>query len=135
MEKESVEVLASYACGIGLDHDEDFALASEAELAQAYNGIGPEWLPSSLRDRITERFEDVAPACLIHDWDYAHGDGTRSDFYAANFRLRDNIYKIAGSRHTPIISWGWWKLRLIGKAFCDACNEYGWTAYKAACGK
>lgn len=102
------------------------------ESAAAYNGIGAEWMPADLRDKITEWLTIFEPAALIHDLRYSASDGTRKSFNAANMEFRDNCLKIAGAVY-PWYSWRRWRARAVAKLLykCVA-SDGGWTAWTDA---
>ena len=101
------------------------------ELAAVYNGCGPEWLPRSMREFLSRHFAEFAPAFLVHDWDFAHSDGTRLSFSRANDRLERNCRRLADLAH-PWHSWRRYALRLRAYAIADACRDCGWKAWKDA---
>lgn len=113
----------------GLDRGPHLSQLSVEEIAAAYNGIGAEWMPSKIRNRLTTDYTDLEPAAMIHDVDYQRGNGSIDDFHAANARLRANILKTADAVATPWISWKWWKLRLAATACFEAVERFGLIAY------
>lgn len=101
------------------------------QLDAAYNGCGPEYLPSFARkalDKITAVF---APAVMVHDVDFTNADGLKAAFDAANFRLLVNCVKCAldsapwNSRQRYILLAEAW-------AIYRACDKFGWSAWLAA---
>ena len=100
------------------------------ELATVYNGIGPEWLPCSLREKLTKYLAVFAPACLIHDFHYWIGDGTLKDFNYANDTLEANCRKCINAETK------WYQIfrRAAGyyaaHLMAEACRRYGWSAYR-----
>jgi hypothetical protein len=100
------------------------------ELTTVYNGIGPEWLPYSLREKLTQYLAIFAPACLIHDFHYWIGDGTIKDFNYANDTLEANCRKCINAETK------WYQLlrRSAGYSaahlMAEACRRYGWSAYR-----
>ena len=100
------------------------------ELATVYNGIGPEWLPCSLREKLTKYLAVFAPACLIHDFHYWIGDGTLKDFNYANDTLEANCRKCINAETK------WYQIfrRAVGyyaaHLMAEACRRYGWSAYR-----
>ena len=106
------------------------ACFSPEELAAVYNGIGPEWLPYSLREKLTKYLSIFAPACLIHDFHYWIGDGTLKDFNYANDTLEANCRKLINAETK------WYQLlrRAAGyyaaHLMAEACRRYGWSAYR-----
>ena len=106
------------------------ACFSPEELATVYNGIGPEWLPNSIREKLTKYLAIFAPACLIHDFHYWIGDGTLKDFNYANDILEANCRKCINAETK------WYQLlrRAAGyyaaHLMAEACRRYGWSAYR-----
>lgn len=100
------------------------------ELATVYNGIGPEWLPLSIREKLTKYLAIFAPACLIHDFHYWIGDGTLKDFNYANDTLEANCRKCINAETK------WYQLlrRAAGyyaaHLMAETCRRYGWSAYR-----
>ena len=132
-EKKLAEITAliKKACDLKLTDAGWVACFSPEELATVYNGIGPEWLPISIREKLTEYLAIFAPACFIHDFHYWIGDGSRKDFNYANDILEVNCRKCinAETKWYQFLrrSAGYYAAHLIA----EACRRYGWTAYRA----
>ena len=96
-----------------------------------YNGIGPEWLPAFIREKLTKYLAIFAPACLIHDFRFWIGNGSYLDFASANNALEENLYKCVNAE----IKWYHPFRRLAGyyaaHLMAEACRRYGWSAYRA----
>ena len=72
-----------------------FLIAPVEQVAQCYNGIGPEWMPRWLRRLVTRGLSRYEPAAIIHDWDFAMGhDRSEVAFDAANTRFHVNCEAI-----------------------------------------
>lgn len=104
---------------------------TDEQLAELYNGIGPDWFPSKLRDAIDNLCSSLQPMALIHDVRWCRSDGTRRSFYGTNEELRENGYAIAENLYK------WWDIRRYwlkhqAKVFGDLCDSFGWGAYKVA---
>lgn len=131
-EKKLAEITAliKKACDLKLTDAGWVACFAPEELATVYNGIGPEWLPYSLREKLTKYLAVFAPACLIHDFHYWIGDGTLKDFVYANDILEANCRKCIKAETK------WYQLlrRLAGyyaaHLIAEACRRYGWSAYR-----
>lgn len=103
------------------------------ELADGYNGIGPEFLPANVREKITELLSLFEPAALIHDMRNEYSDGTRRSFYRANDEFRENCRKLAA------LEYGWYNPRRyfayhvaeILYKFVNA-EDFGWKAWLQA---
>lgn len=132
MEHQTIRDLVKKATDYGLDFDHAFDEISDEEIAAAYNGIGPEWMPADLRARLTADLSDLEPAALIHDIDYQYADGSPAAFHAANERLRENIRRTADKVATPFFNPKWWKLLLAAALCFDAVERFGFPAYKNA---
>jgi hypothetical protein len=131
-EKKLAEITAlmKKACDLKLTDAAWVACFTPEEIAVAYNGIGPEWLPYALREKLTKYLAIFAPACLIHDFHYWIGDGTLKDFNYANDTLEANCRKCinAETKWYQLIrrAAGYYAAHLIA----EACRRYGWSAYR-----
>ena len=113
----------------GLDFLSQF---SYAQLAEGYNGIGPEFLPPRVRDRVSEILEIFEPAALIHDMRYSVGDGCRRCFNYANWEFQENCRRLA-NRAYPWYSWKRYRARAVADWLVDAVSsEAGWIAWQEA---
>lgn len=128
--KSNIKELLAKALELKLTDAAWVACFSPEELAAVYNGIGPEWLPYSLREKLTKYLAVFAPACLIHDFHYWIGDGTLKDFNYANDTLEANCRKCINAETK------WYQLlrRTAGyyaaHLMAEACRRYGWSAYR-----
>lgn len=100
---------------------------SEAEIAEIYNGIGPDRFPDWLRKIVTESAELFEAAALIHDVEYDEG-GTREQFTAANDRFRRNCYTLVKDRY------GWYDPRRYlwmnkARRWSNYCELFGWSGW------
>ena len=98
-----------------------------AELAEIYNGIGPDRFPDWLRSIITEANGLFEPAALIHDVRY-HIGGTYDDFTEANDEFRENCYTLVNAAY----SWydpRRYKWRFRAWRYAGYCQEFGWEGY------
>jgi hypothetical protein len=101
------------------------------EICRVYNGIGPEWMAGWMRKCLDFFFEVFLPAVWMHDYRYAHGDGTLKDFMDANRELGENCRICADAKY------GWYNpLRYaahwVGNKFAKVCDISGLPAYIAA---
>lgn len=132
-EKKLAEVTAlrQKACDLKLIDAGWVACFEPEELAFVYNGIGPGWLPLSIREKLTKYLAIFAPACFIHDFHYWIGDGYKKDFDYANDILEVNCRKCinAETKWYQLLrrSAGYYAAHLIA----EACRRYGWSAYRA----
>lgn len=102
------------------------------DLARIYNGTGAEWMPSALRKALDAISKVFLPAILIHDVEFAMGDGTQLDFCRANNRLEYNMMTIVYAEYA------WFNpMRYIRKrqarVFAEVCRMFGLPAYVSAC--
>lgn len=125
-----ITALIKKACDLKLTDAGWVDCFSPEELAAVYNGIGPEWLPISIREKLTKYLAVFAPACLIHDFHYWIGDGTLKDFNYANDTLEANCRKCikAETKWYQLLrrAAGYYAAHLIA----EACRRYGWSAYR-----
>lgn len=126
--KHFIEGLIAAAEKYGLDGLDKIRRIGVDAVVAAYNGTGPEWFSERLRVAIDKLSEVFLPAVMIHDVDYAHGEGTHADFVRANNRLESNMLTIAD------IEYSWYNpLRYIrrrqARIFAELCRAFGWIAY------
>jgi hypothetical protein len=128
--KSNIKELLKKALELKLTDAAWVACFTPEELATVYNGIGPEWLPYAIREKLTKYLAVFAPACLIHDFHYWIGDGTLKDFNYANDILEANCRKCINAETK------WYQLlrRAAGyyaaHLMAEACRRYGWSAYR-----
>ena len=101
---------------------ESFWSASDAELAQAYNGVGAEHWPKTLRLFLTALLRPFQAAALVHDWEYSQDAKTYRAFTAANWHLAVNIAREALYDCRP----GMIPAGILAAALCQV---FGWRAY------
>lgn len=111
---------------MGLNFLTEFGIDSACK---AYNGIGPQFLPENLRNKVTSFLGIFEPAALIHDLRFDKSDGTRAAFDYANCEFFVNCHKCAKNEY----KWWNWK-RYRAYAVIDAMNEFncgsgGWKAW------
>ena len=128
-----VRMLRTEAKLLCFDAPDSYWDAPEIELAECYNGAGPDWLGETGREVATEILEDFEAEMTIHDWEFKMADGTRSGFNKANNRFWDNMQNRI-NKEAPI--WKLWKLRKRLKMYALAriayrsCDWFGWSAWK-----
>lgn len=107
-----------------------------ARCAEAYNGIGPEFLPAAVRDRITRYLALFEPAALIHDARTDASDGSRERFLAANDEFRRNCLKLA-NRAYSWYDWRRYRARAAAQVLFDfvSADSFGWKAWQDAARK
>ena len=115
MELENREILDKY---------------TDEELADMFNGIGPQGFPGWLRKALDALHPSLKPVALIHDVEWSESDGRRETFAASNDRFARNGCTVACA------SFGWWRPRRY-KVMWDAwkfariCQRFGWSAWRA----
>lgn len=101
-----------------------------AELARIYNGIGPDALPPGIRQRVTDYLALFEPAALIHDVRYASGDGTETDWHAANEEFLANCLALVKRKYgwKQFVKYG--RAKFAAYAMFDLVESHlGWRAY------
>ena len=93
--EQEIDALVRRAVEAGLEGLDFLSSFTYAELAEGYNGIGPEFLPEWARDALSDKLDIFAPAALGHDMRNDVSDGTRASFLAANDEFRRNCLKLA----------------------------------------
>ena len=98
-----------------------------------YIGIGPEFLPAAVRDRVTGHLALFEPAALIHDCRVGLSDGSCAGFLAANDEFRRNCHALA-ARAYPWWSWRRWRARAVAQVLFDfvSADGFGWKAWMDA---
>ena len=95
MENEKIDSLVQRAVVADLDGLDFLSSYDYKEISAAYNGIGPEWMPADLREKVSGYLDLFAPAALIHDMRYQVSDGSRFGFNFANMEFWGNCVKLA----------------------------------------
>lgn len=101
------------------------------QIAEAYNGIGPDWFPARLREAIDRLSADLQCVALIHDVRYSFSDGSTAQFDEANAEFRANGEKVANAKY-PWYSLRRYGLRSEARLFAKLCQDFGFAAYIAA---
>ena len=130
MENETIDRVVKAAVEANLDGLDFLSNFSYEELAAGYNGIGPEFLPSAVRDRITKYLSLFAPAAMIHDMRTDASDGSREKFLAANDEFRRNCLKLA-NRAYPWYNWKRYRARAAAQVLFDfvSADSFGLKAW------
>lgn len=125
---EKVEELCALAFNYELDGMIVFDHGADV-LAREYNGIGPEYLPADLRDKITDWLAVFEPAALIHDMRNYMSDGYSKAFHYANDEFLANCRKCAAARY-PWYSWKRYRAYAVAKLlFKFVDGPFGWKAW------
>lgn len=129
MENEKIDSLVQRAVVADLDGLDFLASYDYGEIAAAYNGIGPEWMPADLREKVSGYLDLFAPAALIHDMRYQVSDGSRFGFNFANMEFWGNCVKLAEDAY-PWYNWRRYRARLAAAALYDFVrSQGGWKAW------
>lgn len=102
-------------------------LYSVKDLAEIYNGIGPDRFPKILREALSALHPTLLPCALIHDVQY-HIGGSYEDFTIANKMFGDNGKKMAYYRYC------WYDPRRYlvahkARIFAELCQTFGLNGY------
>lgn len=132
MENEKIDSLVQRAVVADLDGLDFLSSYDYKEISAAYNGIGPEWMPADLREKVSGYLDLFAPAALIHDMRYQVSDGSRFGFNFANMEFWGNCVKLAEDAY-PWWSWRRYGARLAAAALYDFVrSQGGWVAWSEA---
>ena len=104
------------------------------DLAAAYNGTGPEFLPDAIRAKLDDVCRPFLPAVMVHDVDFTFSDGTVGSFRSANRRLLVNCILCALDAN-PWYSLRRYALILEAWAIYRACTQFGWIPWILAYSK
>lgn len=122
----------SEALHLGLSGAEFLRDLGPARVAAACNGIGPEWLPEALREKLSKWLALFILPADIHDCRFSYcNDGTELGFWSANNELGRNCLLVADARYA------WYNpvrylARRGGRLVAAACQRYGWSAWRQA---
>lgn len=113
-----------------LEAPKDFHDAPTWLREEAYNGVGPDWLPALMRKWMTEQWGYFTPAAVIHDWEYQFPPiRCHEHFTEANERFHRNCLSLL-AKGCP-----WykrWLYKLRADKLADACEALGFDGYMAA---
>jgi len=93
--KEEITELLGIAKAANLDGLDFLAQFTEEQLADGYNGIGPEFLKPDVREKVSDFLHIFKPAAVGHDLRNEMSDGTRKAFRYANKEFYRNCLKLA----------------------------------------
>ena len=101
-------------------------------LAEACNGIGPEFFGEDLRKKTSEWLALFRPAALIHDARTHESNGMLPLFCLANAEFHINCRRLA-DRAYPWWNWKRYRARLVADALYDCVSSpAGWEAWQQA---
>ena len=129
MEQEKIDSLIERSKAADLEGLDFLSQFTYDQLADGYNGIGPEFLPPTLREKVTQHLSLFAPAALIHDLRNEYSDGTRRSFNYANYEFLANCRKLAARKddwYNPRRYIAYHVAKLLYRFVCGDC---GWTAW------
>ena len=131
--KEDIEELLKIAVAADLEGLDFLSQFTPDQLADGYNGIGPEFLKPDVREKVSDFLHIFKPAAVGHDLRNELSDGSRKGFCAANEEFLRNCLRLA-DYHYPTDA----KLRRRARAaarvlylFVSAEN-FGWRAWLEA---
>ena len=132
VDEKKIGELMDAAVGSDLDGLDFVTQFDDDQIAKCYNGIGPEFLPPAVREKVSSHLSLFAPAALIHDMRYSKGDGSRYRFNYANWEFQVNCRKLA-KRAYPWYSWRRYRALAVADLLVDAvCSDAGWVAWTTA---
>lgn len=121
--------VADKAVVYGLDGTEVLGQLGADVARREYNGIGPEFFPAALREKVTAWLAMFEPAALIHDLRNYMSDGRRWAFNYANYEFLENCRKCAAAKYRW---WSWrrWRARAVARVLYDfVSGPAGWKAW------
>lgn len=126
--KSNIACLRSMCVGLRLENASILDKYTDAELADSFNGIGPDFFPPWLVNAMNSISPELTPVCLIHDVEWIESDGTRESFHESNGRLRRNGKIVAKSLY------GFWNpkryiVMFKARTFSKACEKFGWDTW------
>ena len=122
-----VESLIAEARALNLENVEILDRYSLSQIAEIYNGIGPDRFPEWLREMLDDLHPSLCVVALIHDLEYYEG-GSKEEFSESNERFYRNGKTVAFAKYAwydPRRYWVWNKAR----QFRNICNAFGWAGW------
>jgi hypothetical protein len=133
-DKEEISELLEIAKAANLDGLDFLSQFTEEQLADGYNGIGPEFLGEKVRAKVSEFLHIFKPAAVAHDLRNEMSDGTRKGFKYANDEFLRNCLKLADYYYKGKDARRHLRARAAARilyAFVSAEN-FGWRAWLEA---
>lgn len=132
-EKEKLDELVKIAVAADLEGVDFLSQFSYAQLADGYNGIGPEFLKPGIRAKVSEFLHIFAPAALGHDLRNELSDGTRRGFQAANDEFYRNCLRLA-DYHYSADKRRRRRARAVAQVLYGfvSAESFGWRAWQEA---
>ncbi len=133
MENEKIDELVKIAVAADLEGVDFLSQFSYAQLADGYNGIGPEFLKPGIRAKVSEFLHIFAPAALGHDLRNELSDGTRRGFQAANDEFYRNCLRLA-DYHYSADKRRRRRARAVAQVLYGfvSAESFGWRAWQEA---
>lgn len=132
--ENEIDELLKIAVEAGLEGLDFLSRFTYDQLADGYNGIGPEFLRPKVRAAVSEFLHIFKPAAVAHDLRNELSDGTRTSFRAANDEFLRNCQKLADYYYKGRDARRWHRARavaLILYAFVSS-EQFGWRAWQEA---
>ena len=132
--KEEITELLGIAKAANLDGLDFLAQFTEEQLADGYNGIGPEFLGEAARKKVSEFLSIFQPAAVGHDLRNEMSDGTREGFKYANEEFLRNCLKLADYYYKDKDARRHLRARAAARIlYCFVSAEnFGWRAWLEA---
>lgn len=126
---EHIKLLRNTALDRNLYAPKSFWTATNEQLHNCYNGIGPDAWSPYLRGAVTRCLEVFESDALIHDYEYESAPRTYAAFTLANLRFAWNATVnafycanlITGFQHV-----------IFGMLLALLCQLFGWRGFKHA---
>lgn len=135
MDIETTDEVLEKAVVAGLNGLDFITSYSTAEIAEAFNGIGPSFLSDEQRKKLSKYLALFMSAALIHDMRYTYSDGSRYGFNFANFEFRDNCYALATHAY-GFFNWHRYRACFVAwLLFKAVASEVGWLIWREAARK
>ena len=135
-DEKKIETLLLRAIEAGLDGLDFLYSFSTKELAEGYNGIGPEFLPAGLRAQVTAFLWIFEPAAFVHDMRNEVADGTLAAFLYANDEFRRNCLKLAEKNYPRLFRdfFKRYRAKAVAQILYDfvSADSFGWKAWLEA---
>ena len=132
--KEEITELLGIAKAANLDGLDFLSQFSEEQLADGYNGIGPEFLGEAARKKVSEFLHIFRAAAVGHDLRNEMSDGTREGFRYANDEFLRNCLKLADYYYKDKDARRHLRARAAARIlYCFVSAEnFGWRAWLEA---
>ena len=120
---EYVDALRLHCVRIGVLAPWSFWVAAPKQVAEAFNGVGPErWCPAC-RAVVSWLLKPFFTAALPHDWEYSLPEKSFRAFTRANLRFAWNSCLEALDERRP-------SMIATGLLLALLCQLFGWSGYR-----